>query len=89
MSLENERRKCQLPSCENRMSIKDRVLKILAHEYIYNYSHQRWAHTWKNSVCVCPSVYKSYDTSRHSILLIFGQKLGIEILRSVTEPDFR
>ena len=30
----NERGKCQLPSCENRMSIKDRVLKILARDYI-------------------------------------------------------
>ena len=36
MSLENERRKCQLPSCENRRSIKDRVLKILAREYMYS-----------------------------------------------------
>ena len=34
MSLENERGKCQLTSCENRMSIKDRVLKILARDYI-------------------------------------------------------
>ena len=34
MSLENERGKCQLTSCENRMSIKGQVLKILAREYI-------------------------------------------------------
>ena len=34
MSLENERGKSQLTSCENRMSIKDRVLKILARDYI-------------------------------------------------------
>ena len=34
MSLENEREKSQLPSCENRMSIKDRVLKILVRDYI-------------------------------------------------------
>ena len=52
MSLENEREKSQLPSCENRMSIKDRVLKILAREYIYNYSHQRWAHNWENEIQV-------------------------------------
>ena len=35
MSLENEKGKCQLTSCENRMSIEDRVLKILACEYIH------------------------------------------------------
>ena len=34
MSSENERGKCQLTSCENRMSIKGRVLKILARDYI-------------------------------------------------------
>ena len=38
MSLENERQKCQLPSCENRMSIKDRVLKILVSDYIELFS---------------------------------------------------
>ena len=45
MSLENEKGKCQLTSCGNRMSIEDRVLKILAceyiHTYIHNYSHHQ------------------------------------------------
>ena len=57
MSLENEKGKCQLTSCENRMSIEDRVLKILACEYIHTtiltngeYSAQ------KPCVCVCPCV---------------------------------
>ena len=32
--------------------------------------------------------HQNYDTSRHTILLIFGQKLDIDILRPVTRPDF-
>ena len=36
MSMENESGKCQLPSCENRMSNKGCVLEILAREYMYS-----------------------------------------------------
>ena len=32
---------------------------------------------------------KSYDTSCHTILLIFGQKLEGDKLRKLIEPDFR
>ena len=32
---------------------------------------------------------KSFDTSCHTILLIFGQKLEDKILRVLVEPDFR
>ena len=39
-----------------------------------------------DSVCVC--TVASYHTSCHTILLIFGQKLDIDILRPVTRPDF-
>ena len=49
-------------------------------------SHQRWAHSWENSPCVC--IADNFHTSCHTILLIFGQKLDIDILRPLTRPDF-
>ena len=39
-------------------------------------------------VVVVSQQSKSYDTSRHRIVLIFGQKLDIDKLRKLTEPDF-
>ena len=91
MSMENERQKCQLPSCENRMSIKDLVLKISAREYITVLNFQL-SYTLKMLVSQLANsgsgVTKSYDTSRQTIFLKLGNYLGINILRILTKPDF-
>ena len=51
------------------------------------FSTSSWAIRPKNSPCV--SGTKSFDTSCHTILLIFGQKLGIDKWNRLTEPFFR
>ena len=85
MSLENERGKCQLTSCENRMSIKGQVLKILAREYILF------------SPTVSPQlrfavpavlVTKSYDTSGRWMFLILHTQVDLKYRGRLTEPDF-
>ena len=70
----NERGKCQLPSCENRMSIKGQVLKILAREYILfspTVSPQlRFADTCQGRLVKCVA---SYDISRAWIFIKLGR----------------
>ena len=38
-------------------------------------------------VCVCPW-FKSYDTSSHTLVLIFCMELHIDKVRKLTRPDF-
>ena len=89
MSLENERGKCQLTSCENRMSIKDRVLEILASEYILTITILTNGEPTAEiccSGCVSP---KSYDTSGHWMVSILHTQVDIKYRGRLTEPDFR
>ena len=87
MSLENERQKCQLPSCENRMSIKDRVLKILVSDYIELFSPT--VSPQLRFAVPAVSVYKSYDTSGHWMVSILHTQVDIKYRRKLTKPFFR